>query len=97
MAVAVNSAVPTAVLLNFADCLVKFAGVCKSIRLDLSADKWLLICPKAVILTVELPILASSFVTGTFSAAMRPLTMPATSSELLIREVLLEVEETAMI
>jgi hypothetical protein len=27
---------------------------------------------------------------------MRPLTMPATSSELLAREVLLEVEETAM-
>jgi hypothetical protein len=77
--------------------LEKFAGVCKSTKLDLSAESWLLICPKAVILTVELPILASSLVTGTFSASMRPLTIPATSSELFVREVLLEVEETAMI
>ena len=83
-------------LLNYAACLEKFAGVCKSIKLDLSADNWLLICPSAVILTVDLLILLSSLVTGTFSASMRPLTMPATSSELLAREVLLEVEETAM-
>ena len=95
--VEVNSAVATVVLLIFAVCVEKFAGVCKSIRLDLSAESWLLICPRTVILTVELPILASSLVTGTFSASMRPLTMPATSSELLVREVLVEVEETAMI
>jgi hypothetical protein len=35
--------------------------------------------------------------TGTFSASMSPLTMPATSSVLPAREVLLEVEDTAMI
>jgi hypothetical protein len=35
--------------------------------------------------------------TGTFSASMSPLTMPATSSVLPEREVELEVEETAMI
>jgi hypothetical protein len=53
--------------------------------------------PRAVILTEDLLILASSLLTGTFSASMSPLTMPATSSVLPERDVELEVEETAMI
>jgi len=85
------------VLLNFAACLEKFAGVCKSIKLVLSVDSWLLMAPSAVILTDDLLILASNLLTGTFSASMSPLTMPATSSVLPEREVELEVEETAMI
>jgi hypothetical protein len=36
--VAVISAVAIEALLNFAACLEKFAGVCKSIKLDLNAD-----------------------------------------------------------
>jgi len=75
----------------------KFAGVCKSINVDLSVESWLLICPRAVILTVDLLILASSLLTGTFSASMSPLTMPATSSVLPEREVVVELEVTAMI
>jgi hypothetical protein len=97
VAVAVISAVATEVLLNFAACLEKFAGVCKSIKLDLSVDNWLLMAPSDVILTDDLVILLSSLFTGTFSASMRPLTMPATSSVLPAREELLEVEDTAMI
>ena len=97
MAVAVISAVATEVLLNFAACLEKFAGVCKSIKLDLSVDNWLLMAPSAVILTDDLVILLSSLLTGTFSASISPLTMPATSSVLPASEVLLEVEDTAMI
>jgi hypothetical protein len=97
VAVAVNSAVATEELLNFADCLEKFAGVCKSIKLVLKVESWLLICAKAEILTADLVILASNLFTGTFSASMSPLTMPATSSVLPAREELLEVEDTAMI
>jgi hypothetical protein len=97
VAVVVNSAVAIEVLLNFADCLEKFAGVCKSIKLALRVDSWLLICAKAEILTADLVILASNLLTGTFSASMSPLTMPATSSVLPARELVLEVEETAMI
>jgi hypothetical protein len=77
--------------------LEKFAGVCKSIKLDFSVDNWLLMAPSAVILTDDLVILLSSLLTGTFSASMSPLTMPATSSVLPVFEVELEVEETAMI
>jgi len=77
--------------------LEKFAGVCKSINVDLSVESWLLICPRAVILTVDLLILPSSLLTGTFSASMSPLTMPATSSVLPEREVVVELEVTAMI
>jgi hypothetical protein len=85
------------VLLNFAACLVKFAGVCKSTKADLRVESWLLICPRVVILTVDLLILASSLVTGTFSACMSPLTMPDTSSVLPVREEVEELEVTAMI
>jgi len=77
--------------------LEKFAGVCKSIKVDLSVESWLLICPRAVILTIDLLILASSLLTGTVSASMSPLTMPATSSVLPVREAVVELEVTAMI
>ena len=53
--------------------------------------------PKAEILTADLLIFESSLFTGTFSASISPLTMPATSSELPAREVLDELEVTAMI
>jgi len=41
--------------------------------------------------------LASSLVTGTFSACISPLTMPDTSSVLPVREEVEELEVTAMI